>query len=81
MSLLTLKRRVQKLESIRAQKSQHMVVVFNGTPEADANADRRIEEGRAEAERLGKELRVIRIRWQDATPSKNIAYLRTRPYE
>jgi hypothetical protein len=62
--LLSLKSKVQKLESIRAQKSQHVVVVFIGTPEADANADRRIEEGRAEAERLGKELQVIRVRWK-----------------
>ncbi len=63
MSLQKLKRRVEKLEAIRAQKSQHVVVVFNGTPEADADADRLVEEGRAEAERLGKELQVIRIGW------------------
>ena len=63
MSLLTLKRRVEKLESIRAQKSQHVVVVFNGTPEADEQADKLIEQGRLDAERLGKELQVIRIRW------------------
>ena len=63
MSLRTLKRRVEKLEAIRAQKSQHVVVVFFGTPEADADADRLVEEGRAEAERLGKELQVIRIGW------------------
>ena len=31
-----------------------MVVVFFGTSEADANADRLIEEGRAEAERAGQ---------------------------
>ena len=64
MSLQKLKRRVEKLEAIRAQKSQHVVVVFNGTPEADADADRLVEEGRAEAERLGKELQVIRIGWR-----------------
>ena len=63
MSLLTLKRKVEKLESIRAQKDQHVVVVFNGTPEANADAYRLLEEGRAEAERLGKELQVIRIGW------------------
>lgn len=40
-----------------------MVIVFFGTPEADADADRLVEEGRAEAERLGKELKVIRIGW------------------
>lgn len=61
MSLLTLKRRVQKLESMSVQGSQHIVVVYFGTPEADANADRQIEEGRAQAERLGKELRVISV--------------------
>jgi len=63
MSLQTLKRRVQKLQAIRDQKSQHVVLVFFGTPEADANADRVIEEGRSEAERLGKELQVIRVGW------------------
>ena len=63
MSLQTLKRRVEKLEAIRAQKGQHVVLVFSGTPEADEQAERRIEQGRAEAERLGKELQVIRIGW------------------
>lgn len=63
MSLQTLKRRVEKLEAIRTQKSQHVVVVFFGTPEADADADRLVEAGRAEAERMGKELQIIRIGW------------------
>ena len=63
MSLLTLKRRVKKLESIRAQKSQHVVVVFNSTPEADAEAERLLYEGQAEAKRTGKTLQVIRIGW------------------
>ena len=63
MSLQTLKRRVEKLEAIRAQKAQHVVVVFNGTPEADEQAERLIEQGRLEAERLGKKLQVIRIGW------------------
>jgi hypothetical protein len=36
---------------------------FVGTPETDANADRLVEEGRAEAERLGKELQVLRVGW------------------
>ncbi len=61
MSLLTLKRRVEKLESIRAQKSQHVVVVFNGTPEADAQAEKLMAQGRFDAKRLRKELQVIRI--------------------
>ena len=64
MSLLTLKRRVEKLESIRTQKSQHVVVVFSGTPEADQQADKLIAQGRLDAERRGKELQVIRIGWQ-----------------
>jgi len=63
MSLQTLKRRVEKLEAICAQKRQHVVIVFFGTPEADADADKLVEEGRAEAERLGKELQIIRIGW------------------
>ena len=63
MSLQKLKLRVKKIESMRAQKGQHVILVFSGTPEADANADRLVEEGRAEAARLGKELQVIRIGW------------------
>ena len=63
MSLQTLKRRVEKLEAIRAQKCQHVVVVFFGTPEADEQAEKLIEQGRLEAERLGKRLQVIRIGW------------------
>jgi regulator of protease activity HflC (stomatin/prohibitin superfamily) len=49
---------------VRAQKDYHVVVVFVGTPKADANADRLIEEGRAEAERLDKELRMLKIGWK-----------------
>ena len=63
MSLQTLKRRVQTLEPACVQKEQHVVIVFSGASEADANADRLIEEGRAEAERLDKELRVLRVGW------------------
>jgi hypothetical protein len=58
-----LQKRLQRLESIRAQKAKHVVLAFVGTPEADANAEKLIEKGRAEAERLGRELEVIRIRW------------------
>jgi hypothetical protein len=64
MSLQTLKRRVQTLESTHGQIVQHVIVVFVGTPEADAKADKLIEEGRAEAERLGKELQVLRVGWK-----------------
>ena len=64
MRLLSLKSKVQKLESIRAQKSQHVVVVFNGTPEADEQSEKLIAQGRLDAERLGKELQVIRIGWR-----------------
>ena len=64
MSLQTFRRRVQTLESTSAKKDQHVIVVFFGTTATDANADRLVEEGRAEAVRLGKELQVIRIGWQ-----------------
>ena len=63
MSLQTLKRKVEKLEAVRAQKAQHVVVVFNGTPEANEQAEKLIAQGRLEAERLGKVLQVIRIGW------------------
>jgi hypothetical protein len=63
-SLTSQRRRVAKLESIRAQKSQHVVVVFFGTPEADEQAEKLIAQGRLDAERLGKELQVIRIGWR-----------------
>ena len=62
-TLTSHRRRVQKLEAIRTRKPQHVVLVFFDTPEADADAYRLVEEGRAEAERLGKELKVIRIGW------------------
>ena len=64
MRLLSLKSKVQKLESIRAQKSQHVVVVFFGTPESDEQSEKLIAQGRLDAERLGKELQVIRIGWR-----------------
>ena len=80
MSLRTLKRRVQKLESVCAQKEQHVVIVFSSTPEADANADRLIEKGRAEAERLGKELRVLRVGWiREHTPCTEALCHLTQP--
>jgi hypothetical protein len=63
MSLQTLKRRVQTLESACVQKDQYVVVVFVGTPESDTKAEKLIEAGSAEAERLGKELRVLRVGW------------------
>jgi hypothetical protein len=61
ITIQALRYRVEKLESIRAQKSLHVVVVFNGTPEADEQAEKLITQGRSYAERLGKELQVIRI--------------------
>ena len=64
MSLQTLKRRVEKLEAIRTQKGQHVILVSFATPEADADVDTLVQEGRAEAARLGKELQVIRIGWR-----------------
>jgi hypothetical protein len=63
-SLVSHSRRVAKLEAIRARRSQHVVLVFTGTPEADAIADKRVEDGRVAAEQLGKELRVIRVGWK-----------------
>ena len=80
MSLKTLKRRVQTLESACVQKDHHVVVVFFGTSEADANADRLIEEGQAEARRLGKELQVIRVGWlRERTPCTEAPYHLTQP--
>ena len=67
-TLTSQRRRVQKLEATRARKGQHVVLVFSGTPEADANADRLIEEGQKFAKLLDKELRVTRVCW-----SKNVA--------
>ena len=62
-TLTSHRRRVQKLEAVRAQKGQHLVLVFSGTPEADANADRLIDEGQKLAKLLDKELRVTRVCW------------------
>ena len=75
MSLQTLKRRVQNLESVCAQKEQHVVIVFVGTPKTEAHADKLIEEGQAEARRLGKELQVIRVGWlRERTPCTEAPY-------
>ena len=60
-----IQKRLQWLELIRDQKAKLVVLVFVGTPEADANAEKLIEERRAEAHRRGKELQVIRIGWRD----------------
>jgi hypothetical protein len=68
MSLQTLKRRVGKLEAIRAQKSEHVVVVFHGTPEANELAKAQIEEGRLVATKLGKDLRILRVGWFESDP-------------
>ena len=47
-TLTSHRRRVQKLEAIRARKAQHVVLVFSGTSEADAK-------------RMNKELRSLEI--------------------
>ena len=60
-----LQKRLQWLESIRAQKAKFVVLVSVGTPEAGANVEKLIEERRAEAHCRGKELQVIRIGWRD----------------
>ena len=64
MSLQTFKRRVEKLESVRVRKAQHVVLVFSGTPEADTNADRLIREQQKIAKLQGSELNIVRVRWQ-----------------
>ena len=74
-SLTSQRRRVQKLESVCAQKAQHVVVVFVGTPRTEAHADKLIEEGQVEARRLGKELQVIRVGWlRERTPCTEAPY-------
>ena len=63
-TLTSHRRRVQKLEAVRAQKGQHVVLVFSGTPEADTNADRLIREQQKIAKLQGSELNIVRVRWQ-----------------
>lgn len=61
MSLQALKRRLTKVETKAAHKELHVVMVFTGTPERDAQAERAIAQGESDAHRMNKELRIFEI--------------------
>ena len=61
MSLKTLKRRVLKVERKVMHKELHLVMVFVGAPELDAQAEESIAQGETDAHRMNKELRIFEI--------------------
>ena len=61
MSLQVLKRRLKKVEIRTAYKELHVVMVFTGTPELDAQAEKAIAQGETDANRMNKELRIFEI--------------------
>ena len=61
MSLQALKRRLRKVEVKMAHKELHVVMVFTGTPELDAQAEKAIAQGESDAHRMNKELRIFEI--------------------
>ena len=61
MSLQSLKRRLNRVETNAAHRELHVVMVFTGTPELDKQAERAIAQGEADAKRMNKELRIFEI--------------------
>ena len=61
MSLQALKRRLKKVEIKAACKALHVVMVFTGTPELDAQAEKAIAQGESDAYRMNKELRIFEV--------------------
>ena len=61
MSLKTLKRRVLKVERKVMHKELHLVMVFVGTPELDAQAEESIAQGEAYALKSNRELRIFEV--------------------
>ena len=61
MSLQSLKRRLNRVETKAAHRELHVVMVFTGTPELDKQAERAIAQGEADAKRMNKELRIFEI--------------------
>ena len=61
MSLQSLKRRLNRVETKAAHRGLHVVMVFTGTPELDNKADMAVAQGEADAKRMNKELRIFEI--------------------
>ena len=62
-SLTSQRRRIAKLEALRAKRQPLSLLVFVGTPEANLIAQARIDEAQAEAVHQGRELQVTRVKW------------------
>lgn len=58
---MRLSSRIAKLEQSRPQKDAHVVMVFISKPEDEAPAAQQIADAKFEADRMGKDLEVIRI--------------------
>ena len=61
MSLQSLKRRLNRVETKAAHRELHVVMVFTGTPELDDKAYKALAQGEADAKRMNKELRIFEI--------------------
>lgn len=62
-SLTSQRRRVAKLEALRAKHQPLSLVVFVGTSKANLIAQAQIDEAQSEAVRQGRELQVTRVKW------------------
>ena len=61
MSLQSLKRGLSLAEAKAAHKGVHLVMVFVGTPQLDAEAQKSVLQGEHDARRMGKELRIFEV--------------------
>jgi hypothetical protein len=61
MSFQSLQNRLRKVEAKASKKAIHVVMVFRGTPELDAQAEKAIGQGEMDAHRMNKELRIFEI--------------------
>ncbi len=61
MSLQSLKRRLNRVETKAAHRELHVVMVFTGTPELDKQAEKAVAQGESDAHRMNKELRIFEI--------------------
>jgi hypothetical protein len=61
MSLQSLKRRLNRVETKAAHRGLHVVMVFTGTPELDKQAEKAVAQGESDAYQMNKELRIFEI--------------------
>jgi|AntAceMinimDraft_6_1070360.scaffolds.fasta_scaffold49176_2 hypothetical protein len=61
MSLQSLKRRLHEIEAKAAHMEIHLVMVFVGTPQLNAEAHKSVLQGEQDARRMGKKLRIFEV--------------------